>query len=194
MWAGIDYGSKTAGTTVICAGKDVQKLQFYHTRKKQDADEFIFSMLGTIKPDFVCLDAPLSLPGILTNKQFSDYFYRQADKELKAMSPMFIGGLTARAIKLKQELWSKLHLEVFESYPGGLVRKLELNEHYKKRTKDPIPYFLDVLKETFGIQVHKDQIPDWHHVDALLCWITANRMAKKTALHFGNSQEGLIYL
>ena len=39
-WIGIDYGSKLAGTTVICYKKE-GRLQLLQSEKKSDADAFV---------------------------------------------------------------------------------------------------------------------------------------------------------
>lgn len=193
MWAGIDYGSKTAGTTVICYGNRPDKLQLFSTIKKQDADLFLLNMVRNLKPEFVCIDAPLSLPGIYTNKRYKDYFYREVDKEMGAMSPMFLGGLTARAIKLKNEL-ELLGIDVYESYPAALVKHFELSDSYNKKMPELIPQFLAILHHAFKIKIDPKFCLNWHYVDSILCWVTAYRMGKKQHLTFGDEREGLIYL
>lgn len=45
-----------------------------------------------------------------------------ADRQAKDMSPMFLGGLTARAIALSKE-WRKLGIAVHEAYPAALIRQ-----------------------------------------------------------------------
>ena len=140
MHFGIDYGSKLAGTTVVTYDKD-GKLYQKSSAKKQDADRMILSWVQSLKPDFVFIDAPLSLPAAYFGKG-ENYFYREADIELKAMSPMFLGGVTARAISLKKQIEAE-GVEVFETYPGGLVRsKPELKAHYNKKDKHTIPDML----------------------------------------------------
>lgn len=194
MWAGIDYGSKTAGTTVVCMGGNNGELLFHATQKGQDADKFALQWVKNMKPDWVCIDAPLSLPGVYQNtNDYNDYFYRFADKELKAMSPMFLGGLTARAMKLKNEICTS-GIQVYEAYPAALVALLNLKSYYNKRDKQQISNFITELRPYIPIQVNTDSLPDWHHVDALLCWLTACRIQNKIHKIFGLEKEGLIYL
>ena len=101
---GIDYGSKMAGTTVIAYLKS-GKLHFAQSQKKKDADLFVENWVAQHQPRAIFLDAPLSLPGVYTEPEaYDDYFYRAGDRLLRAMSPMFLGGLTARAMRLSRRL------------------------------------------------------------------------------------------
>ena len=101
IWAGIDYGSKLAGTTCIAWMKEGQ-LKIIQSAKNQDADEWIITQLDNESIDQIFMDAPLSLPPAFHDPLSDEFFYRAADRELKAMSPMFLGGLTARAMRLKK--------------------------------------------------------------------------------------------
>ncbi len=103
-WVGIDYGAKLAGTTAISFVENNQ-IKTVQSVRKQNADTFCLDWISRLKPDFIMIDAPLSLPLAYFGKG-DDYFYRQADRELKAMSPLFLGGLTARAMRLANQ-WSK---------------------------------------------------------------------------------------
>jgi hypothetical protein len=99
MILSIDYGSKLAGTTAVCFEKNNQ-LHLAQSVKKQDADAWLRQLISTKKPAAVYIDAPLSLPGVYRGEG-SDYFYRAGDRAVGAMSPMFLGGLTARAMQLR---------------------------------------------------------------------------------------------
>ncbi|MBK9525389.1 MAG: hypothetical protein IPO39_11705 [Bacteroidetes bacterium] len=98
--AGIDFGSKMAGTTVIAvAGKTTIRL--FSSRKNEDADSFLSVLVKEKGIEELFIDAPLSLPGVYRGiLSGNDYFFRESDRVLKAMSPMFLGALTARAMKL----------------------------------------------------------------------------------------------
>lgn len=193
MWAGIDFGSKTAGTTVICIGNNEQPLDLVASVKKQDADAMLLSVLKGAKPEFATIDAPLSLPGVYLNtNQKTDYFYRSVDVHLKAMSPMFIGGLTARAIRLKDEC-SRFQLPLFETYPAAFVKQFELTKYYQKKETAKLAPFIDALLEVFPAKVKHTQLPTWHHVDALIAWISCYRMAHDQHLTFGDD-EGHIFI
>ena len=96
MHFGIDYGSKLAGTTVITYDID-RVLYQLQSDKKSDADKFVLNHVTDLKPDAIYLDAPLSLPKAYFGEG-DDFFYRKGDKELRAMSPMFLGGLCRKKI------------------------------------------------------------------------------------------------
>jgi predicted nuclease with RNAse H fold len=192
MWAGIDFGSKIAGTTVICYGNNQNQLDIIGTLKKQDADEFLISMLIHIKPNFATIDAPLSLPSVFTQPQKGkDYFYRTVDKEVSAMSPMFLGGLTARAIRLKHTANSH-QIPIFETYPALFVKQFKLDEFYNKKDNSLIEPFVNRLLELFSAKISINQLPTWHHVDALIAWISSYRIAHNEHLIFGDDEGQIL--
>jgi len=190
--AGIDYGSKIAGTTVIMFLHNGQ-LSYFQSKKKKDADEFIFQHLTAVKPAIVFIDAPLSLPGVYTDtQQYSNYFYRKADSDLKAMSPMFLGGLTARAMQLQARL-SKENIELQETYPAALARHLELKELSYKKDLKKISIILEKLNAQFSdLQISLLNLTNWHQVDALLALISAWRFVNKQHEKVGYEKEGVI--
>lgn len=193
MWAGIDFGHKTAGTTVICFGDSDRPLDLIGTNPRQDADHFLLSMLGSIKPEFATIDAPLTLPLVYTYPdKGGDHFYRKVDRELKAMSPMFIGGITARAIRLKADA-AKITVPLFETYPEAFVKHNGLETHYHKRDKEQLKPFLEQLLMAFPVKVTPEQVPDWSYADALICWMSAYRMAHDEHITFGDD-EGQIFI
>ncbi len=182
---GIDYGSKLAGTTVICYVVN-NSLKLLQSEKKKDADQFIKSFCSEHLPDCIYLDAPLSLPLVYSQASKADnYFYRQADIETQAMSPMFLGGLTARAIKLK----SQLKPLCFEAYPKMLVSMLKLEEYYKS----DISKFLKSLDQHYKICFPKN-ITNWHQVDAILAFIIGLRHQQGVAKTYGSTDEGVIFV
>lgn len=187
MHLGIDYGSKLAGTTAICYQNE-KKLIVIQSEKKQDADIFIQEVVEDLRPKQIFIDAPLSLPGAYFDKG-DDYFYRACDKELKAMSPMFLGGLTARAIKLTRFLRSK-GIECFESYPAALVRdtdKLQSNYHKKSMVNSTL---IKLLEELINLKVQS--IGNYHQIDAILCWHIGDRYRNGKAKVVGKTDEGQI--
>jgi uncharacterized protein len=121
-----------------------------------------------------------------------EYFYRAVDKQVKAMSPMFLGGLTALAIKLKDEA-STFQVALFETYPALFVQHFNLSAHYHKKDISAIPLFIDQLLAQFSIQVSILQLPTWHHVDALIAWYSCYRMAHDQHITFGDD-EGQIFI
>ena len=123
MVFGVDFGAQKAGTTVI-SGIESGRLVFRRSKKQRSADKFLIGFFSKRDPALIMLDAPLSLPGVLRElPEYSDYFYRVADRELSAMSPMFLGGLTARAMKLAAK-FTKIGHTVVECYPAKTGRIL----------------------------------------------------------------------
>jgi predicted nuclease with RNAse H fold len=184
MFFGIDYGSKLAGTTVIAFIRDGM-IELVSSKKKEDADALIKKYVEYHKPVLIGIDAPLSLPSAYSNRG-NDFFYRQCDKEMRAMSPMFLGGLTARAMKLNAELG----LKMIEVYPGGLARSLELNEfHYKKKEVD-IAGIMARLDWSYSLS----RVPNSsHEIDAVLALYIAWKFNQGLAMSIGDPEEGLIY-
>lgn len=188
---GIDYGSKLAGTTVI-AYYGNSMVRFKGSKHQEDADRFILDHLQLLKPEHVFLDAPLSLPGRYYDQHnYSDYFYREADKALGAMSPMFIGGLTARAIKLKDHLES-LGMRVFETYPSHQSEVLGLPKDMYKRNEKHIFQLSQLVADNMKVEVCHDQVVSWHHFDALLAYVSGLRYLRNNHLTIGDEREGLI--
>lgn len=181
---GIDYGSKLAGTTAICYEKK-GTLCLMQSHKKKDADMFIKRFCEERQPDHIYIDAPLSLPGIYTGvKDCNNYFYRKADVEAQAMSPMFLGGLTARAMKLTSELPAMC----YEAYPKMLVNTLNMATHYKEDLK----LFAQYLRKAFPEIVFPDAVDNWHQADALLAYMIGLRHQRGESLVYGDPTEGQI--
>jgi predicted nuclease with RNAse H fold len=192
---GIDYGSKLSGNTVI-AILDVNKIYFLSVEKNVDADQFIKNAARHFRPEFIFLDAPLSLPGLYSGLTGSDYHFRQADRELNAMSPMFIGGLTARAIQLKHELEQELPTKFYETYPRAQAKNFDLEKLGYKGSKSELLTCRNTLRDQLNRSLFIDcqDIKTWHHLDALLALFTAMKFVSGQALPFGNPKEGLIYV
>jgi uncharacterized protein len=190
--AGIDYGSKLAGTTAIAAFEP-GVLSFKQSNPKQDADRFILEWAAEFKPERAFLDAPLSLPGIYRYPgQYQDYFYRQGDRALRAMSPMFLGGLTARAMQLKDQL-ERMDIEVLEVYPAHLAKLMSLDALQYKKSLPQIAVIMPILTAQLPGQPQLPPLPSsWHQVDALLALISGIRYLRGAHQAFGHPQEGLI--
>lgn len=189
MHLGIDYGSKLAGTTAICY-QDGRELVVLQSEKKKDADKFILQQVEKLSPKQVFIDAPLSLPRAYFGEG-DDYFYRDCDRELKAMSPMFLGGLTARAMSLTQKLKSN-EIECYEVYPAGLVKRLgNLKQDYNKKSMVNTA-FLDSLSEHVRLKINGTG--SWHQIDAVLCWFSGKRFLDGNAEMIGDKEEGLIMI
>jgi predicted nuclease with RNAse H fold len=119
-----------------------------------------------------------------------DYFYRLADRETKAMSPMFLGGLTARAIKLRDEYLGK-KIEFLETYPKKVSEILMEAYHLKYKEKENMTGYLTKLEETCGFPF-ADEPTNWHEADAVLAWLGGKRYLNGTAIQSGNPAEGTI--
>ena len=186
MIVGIDYGSKVAGTTVICYPKN-ETLVFHQSKKKEDADKMIIEWVEQNTPSVIMLDAPLSLPKVYTKPSSqSSYHYRECDRELKAMSPMFLGGLTARAMQLRANLSA---YEIYETYPKQVLnhRFADLKEFYK----DDIELFSAKLSERLPLPFHQSP-KNWHQVDSSLAWYAGYLFDIGTGDSVGDNTEGVI--
>jgi len=152
-----------------------------------------------LKPEFAFIDAPLSLPRAYfpkasfndkSNNQSSetkeDYHFRKCDRELNAMSPMFLGGLTARAISLK----SRIAIPLYETYPGYFARNI-LSIQKKMKTIEPnqLELLLSILPYPLA-----DKPKNTHQFDAILAWHSGWRWKQGQALEFGDLDEGIILL
>jgi predicted nuclease with RNAse H fold len=202
-FVGIDYGSKTSGNTVICH-HDGQVIHFYDADTK-DADLFILARIAGNQSvlngeltnethiEAVFLDAPLSLPAVYHSRPgFSNYHYRQCDVALKAMSPLFLGGLTARAMELKHRLKEKANVETYEVYPKAIAQRLFPTEYHKKLSTAEMVNLSKSLTENFPV-LRFDKYPkNQHQFDALLAWISGYRFMNQQHSVFGDAQEGLI--
>lgn len=191
---GVDYGSKLAGTTVVAYQNEKNIVEFLISEKKKDADLFLINAVSTLKPKYIFLDAPLSLPGVYTMpNEYDDYFYRQGDKLLKGMSPMFLGGLTARAMRLK-ETFSKQNINVFETYPAIHAQRFELKKINYKKQLQYLPDVVKKLQSRLPFSFDNQQITTWHHVDALLAFYSGFRFLKGVIESFGEEKEGVIWV
>lgn len=192
MLIGIDYGSKLAGTTVVATWLN-GNIELHQSQKKQDADKMLENVLAPIcEETIVAFDAPLSLPGVYRQLNgFSNFHYRKCDVELKAMSPMFLGGLTARAMSLAHKL-SNTHVTFYETYPAKQAQRLNLSIFdYKKPTAN-----YDAIREVLTKALNGSYLPkltNGHQVDAVLALITAYRIQEKEAQIIGDAAEGVIY-
>ena len=186
---GIDYGNKYAGTTVICYNSG-NKIKFVQSSKNTDADSFLLNELAYLHPDLIMIDAPLSLPGVYwLGNDYRDHFYRSCDRELKAMSPMFLGGLTARAISLIKKMNGT---EVKETYPRKLVDILLLPYAQYKHDKQELGPFANQLKLKSDVKFNESQITSWHHVDAFLALLSGLRYLGKIHQKYGIPEEGIV--
>lgn len=186
IWAGVDYGSKLAGTTCVSFLEN-DWITVLQSRKGDDADQWLQQVIQENNIQKVFLDAPLSLPAAYFDASSDDFFYRKADRILGAMSPMFLGGLTARAMRLKRT-WNSQGITVYETYPAALNKELAL-ANYKK----DIGEFLNELFQQKGLEkiTLKESIKNWHQLDALLAWYSGWRHQHAMAKEIGDD-NGLI--
>ena len=203
LFFGIDYGSKLAGTTTICYQNQKNKtIEILQTQKNEDADKFIAQKAAELHPQIIFIDAPLSLPIAYQNPNAEDpkpnFFYRQCDTETQAMSPLFLGGLTARAMQLKHQL-QRQNIKIYETYPAFLVKKI-INDPtvaYKTKTASVHDFINHLKKTTFNELLTDIQCPvmdNWHQVDGFLAWISAYRFSLNQHICLGNEQEGNIFI
>ena len=187
LW-GIDFGARRSGKTAVAIANE-GKVYFHQVEKGKDTDAWLEKLMEKYPPTMVAIDAPLSLPAGWCGG-IGDLFYRQCDEELKAMSPLFLGGLTGRAVKFSRKARAA-GIDIIEAYPKGVVAKL-LNCEYPEVGEDLTP-LLDLLPEGTDIQLTA-QPTNEHQLDALICLVTAFRFSAKEAMTFGKYGEGLIYV
>lgn len=188
---GIDYGSKLAGTTVLAIfDTNTKQIILQQSSKKQDADAFAHATLVQYPAEIVGIDAPLSLPGVYTGLTgHHDFHYRAADRQAKAMSPMFLGGLTARAMKLA----SKIDSTLIEVYPKLGAERHQLQELGYKGDKEDIQPCLLALDQRTELPVQELSIENWHQFDAVLALEITWRYHNNLADHYGDAKEGMLY-
>jgi len=188
IW-GVDYGSKMAGTTVVAIA-EYGRVKFHASAKKQDADQMILDLAKGHQPELIAIDAPLSLPGVYQSKAaFDNYFYRACDRELNAMSPMFLGGLTARAMKLAAQLPDTKFIEAYPVYSGNLLGLKEWGYRSKSAQMEGLA---EELTKLTGWEVDSKDLSS-HHIDAVLALYIAHRFITGKAESAGKPEEGLIY-
>lgn len=163
---------------------------------KVDADQFILKAAEHFKPEIIFIDAPLSLPGVYRfPEQFSDYHFRVADRETQAMSPMFLGGLAARAIELKRKLEDQ-QIEIKETYPRLMANRFKLKDlGYKTNRaalKDCTQQLRNCMRKSLNFKCNN--VKTWHHFDALLALLSAMSYSCGDYTSYGDPQEGLIYV
>jgi len=183
---GIDFGARTAGTTVVCHRKR-GLFHFQRCGKGEDADAWLEECVQRMAPRAIYIDAPLSLPGAYFGRG-GDHFFRKADRMAGGMSPMFLGGLTARAMRLA-ERWRSQGTEVFEVYPAGLIRHEW--DYLKIPSGKAIPrHKLRLMAGQFTLPPPEPK--DRHEADAWLCWLSGYRHRNGQATKLGDEQEGTI--
>jgi predicted nuclease with RNAse H fold len=183
---GIDFGAKAAGTTVIC-WRERGLFHFNRSEKGGDADAWLQERVLDVRPEAIYIDAPLSLPGAYFGKG-DDHFFRRADRLAGGMSPMFLGGLTARAMRMAEQ-WRMSGIQVHEVYPAALIRQ-EWDYLKVPAGKNIPPHKLRLMAGMFALPPPAPK--DRHEADAWLCWLSGYRHRAGQARSFGDKQEGVI--
>ncbi|WP_027000221.1 DUF429 domain-containing protein [Eisenibacter elegans] len=196
LLVGVDYGAKLAGTTALFYRLPDGQCCWELVAAKKDADQWLLDRLHYLQPALVFIDAPLSLPKVYQRlgeaDATADFFYRVGDKALQAMSPMFLGGLTARAIRLRYALGEVCPL--IETYPGAQAERLGLKPLGYKKSLDSMADVLKAIQALYP-ELHWGNLPStWHEVDALLAWLGAYHYQQGLAEIYGDPEEGAIYL
>ncbi len=185
MIAGIDFGSKLSGNTVVALLEN-NKVYFNRSEKGKDSDVFLLEVLHSDSIQIVGIDAPLSLPLKYFGKG-DDYFFREADRELGAMSPLFLGGLTARAIRIR-DILVESQKQVIEVYPS--VKLIEQGFS----SSDEVEKVMEMILHSMSWKVEKLVKIDAHTRDSLLALLSVEAFRCQKAKCFGLVEEGLIYI
>lgn len=186
---GIDLGAQMAGTTVISYNRE-GALHLIQSKKKSRADDLILELTSEHQPELVFMDAPISLPAAYTDPSSNEFMYREADRLLRAMSPMFLGGLTARAMQLAKHIRTA-GITCMETYPKALMQELfDDQEGYKQRL-DYLEAWNERLLPMLPLSCSTEP-RNWHQFDAVLCWYSGYRWLKQMHRSFGNESEGVI--
>lgn len=184
---GIDYGGKTTGNCAL-AYIENGRIISVQIPKTKNPDSEIKKFILNHSIDLVFIDAPLSLPIAYTNPKLGNNFhYRQADLETKAMSPMFLGGFTARAMALKSNIETAI---VKETYPKQFLKTYGLG-YTEATAKATLKIALNKTESNFSI---KTNISTKHQFDAILALCSALRYVNGLCTTYGNEREGLIYI
>jgi uncharacterized protein len=189
MIGGIDYGSKLSGCTAF-AVELPEAIIVHSSEKDKDADKWLQQTIHRYPIKHLYIDAPLSLPGAY-QKINDDFMYRQCDRITKAMSPMFLGGLTARAMQLAHTL-KRYQIQCWETYPGQTIFRLTMQDHYNKKAS-PHPLLVQELEDIFNKPLQFEK-PDFriHEIDALLALYAGKLHQKGIASVVGRPEEGQI--
>ncbi|MGC9343758.1 MAG: hypothetical protein ACP5E3_13725, partial [Bacteroidales bacterium] len=188
-------------TVSITPHQGIQNHSFRYPKNKVDDAAKIQSWELTVeavngthyKIEKLFIDAPLSLPGVYRDPgSYDDYFYRKCDREIGAMSPMFLGGLTARAVRLK-DYFEGAGLKVFEVWPTKMAESAGiLRDSYKKNLAD-LSSAIGILNGS-GYLKNDFSASNWHEFDSVLAYISGLRIVRKSAVSYGDRREGLIYV
>jgi len=111
------------------------------------------------------------------------------------MSPMFLGGLAARAMELKDKL-ENLGIEVKETYPRLMANRFDLKKLGYKTNRNALKecalQVKSCLKEP--LRFTSSDVRTWHHLDALLALMSAMSYKCGDFTTYGDPEEGMIYV
>lgn len=191
---GIDFGSKLSGFTAIALRDSNGEIHVLQSEKKKSADIWLKEILTKVKPDVIGIDAPLSLPGVYRGLLgLKNYHYRACDQEVGAMSPLFLGGLTARAMEIKSWAEESLSTTVIEVYPKLIAQKIALDNKLYKKSHGYLSEALNRLITEKSLEIKTNSVDNWHQFDALLALATSLRFVAGKAEEIGRKDEGIIY-
>lgn len=182
LLAGLDFGAGLSGTSVLAIW-DGGQVWLERERRGKPVDPWLLNRLRELKPEVLAIDAPLSLPGAYSGRG-RDFHFRRSDRLLGAMSPMFLGGLTARAMALRAAT-RDLHTRWVETYPSQ-VALLRLGRH--RTDRETLYRDLQAQWPDASLPVPEDQ----HRMDALLALWVARLVREHRAVFFGDPREGII--
>jgi predicted nuclease with RNAse H fold len=187
--AGIDYGSKLSGNTAIALQTNDNTIEVFSSEKGKDADEWLISIILKHQIKDIYIDAPLSIPLAYFGKG-NDFMYRLCDRITGAMSPMFLGGLTARAMQLQKSL-SHYGVKMIETYPSMTIKRLVHSADYNKK-RELIPPLWEELENIMKAEITFHGSKRTHEFDALLALYAGKLAANQQAVIVGDTLEGLI--
>lgn len=182
--AGIDYGARLAGTTVL-ALLDQDTIHLFSIAKGQDADRELIRLIDQWKPDILALDAPLTVPTGIRGTG-TEFHLRRVDRMCGAMSPMFLGGLTARAMALRHH-YKDSAITWLETYPSWLAKA-----RFGLDRKDHTALMIHLQEVWPGLAL--PQPDNQHQLDALLALVAAEHRRRHISWHYGDPSEGVIVI
>ena len=215
---GIDLGGCMSGNSAYALarydGSDLKVLEHFKEPKHTnhlECEDYLLKLLSKLKPDIICIDAPLSLPQALVEPSFqakdregkgeilNPYLFRHTDyflyKEfgLKPMPPAGdrIGRLTARCISFLHKLHyngESINIDgkdvlIYEVYPKQIAQHLNLLP-YKKTPQ-----------RTLSALGFETSVEDEHIIDALLCVYAGKKILQGNYIDADKEtkQEGWCY-
>lgn len=158
----------------------------------EDVEKFLLKYLlgGPVKQVFV--GAPLSLPAAYFQpKLYNDYLYRACDRELNSDSPMVLGGLTARAIRLKAILEAQ-GIKTYETNTSHQLKRMALSIAPQAELDVHKTALLARVQEETGLSIPPERIERWDQAHALLAFVAGYRYQQGKSEVFGLEKEGFI--